>query len=468
MDGLLEKTARRLEPLRGKKIAIGVSGGRDSICLLHAALNCGAIERSDITAVHVNHCLREQADSDELFVREFCAKNGVDFCAYRVDVNAESEKKGLTVEQAARNLRYAVFYGLLDSGAADVVLTAHHALDNAETVLMHLFRGAGLDGMCGMNNAQADVNAAVPLHMFRGAGLDGMCGMNNMHNYADSAVPIVRPFIDVYPSELDEYCVSNGLKFVVDDTNFEDDADRNFIRLNVIPMIEKRYAGAVRAINALSRECAGVCEYLDAALDSACITYSDGAVLVDDRALCGALAARYVRRALEYFTTVDVTREQTERVVALAHMRTGACVELSSGIVAAHEYGRVALYIPRLDCGAEFPVALGGNYIDGLAVDIAQSDESPRSVKGGAVDWDKLNGAVLRFRRDGDMFTPFGGKRKKLKQYFIDRKIPKRLRDRTPLICCGDEVLVIVGTDISELVKQTPDTAVKAVVRLRR
>lgn len=454
--------------MRGKKIAIGVSGGRDSMCLLHAALNCGAIERSDITAVHVNHCLREQADSDELFVREFCAKNGVDFCAYRVDVNAESEKKGLTVEQAARNLRYAVFYGLLDSGAADVILTAHHALDNAETVLMHLFRGAGLDGLRGMSNAQAGVIAAVPLHMFRGAGLDGMCGMNNMQNHSESAIPIVRPFIDVYPSALDEYCVSNGLKFVVDDTNFEDDADRNFIRLNVIPMIEKRYAGAVRAINALSHECAGVCEYLDAALDPARITYSDGAVLVDDRALCGALAARYVRRALEYFTTVDVTREQTERVVALAHMRTGACVELSSGIVAAHEYGRVALYIPRLDCGAEFPVALGGNYIDGLAVDIAQSDESPRSVKGGAVDWDKLNGAVLRFRRDGDMFTPFGGKRKKLKQYFIDRKIPKRLRDRTPLICCGDEVLVIVGTEISELVKQTPDTAVKAVVRLRR
>lgn len=427
--------------MRGKKIAIGVSGGRDSMCLLHAALNCGAIERSDITAVHVNHCLREQAVSDELFVCEFCAKNGVDFCAYRVDVNAESDKKGLTVEQAARNLRYAVFYGLLDSGAADVILTAHHALDNAETVLMHMFRGAGLDGLRGMNNAQADINAAVP---------------------------IVRPFIDVYPSELDEYCVSNDLKFVVDGTNFEDDADRNFIRLNVIPMIEKRYAGAVRAINALSRECAGVCEYLDAALDPSHITYSDGAVLVDDRALCGALAARYVRRALEYFTTVDVTREQTERVIALAHMRTGACVELSSGIVAAHEYGRVALFIPRIACGAEFPVALGGNYIDGLAVDIAQSDEASRSVKGGAVDWDKLNGAVLRFRRDGDMFTPFGGKRKKLKQYFIDRKIPKRLRDRTPLICRGDEVLVIVGTEISELVKQTPDTAVKAVVRLRR
>ena len=165
---------------------------------------------------------------------------------------------------------------------------------------------------------------------------------------------------------------------------------------------------------------------------------------------------------------MDITREQTDRVVALAHMRIGASVELSGGIVAAREYGRVALYIPRLECDAEYPVALGGNYIDGLAVDIARCDVSPQSVKGGAVDFDKLDGAVLRFRRDGDVFTPFGGKRKKLKQYFIDKKIPKRLRNRIPLICRGDEVLVAVGVEISDSVKQTADTAVKAVVRLRR
>ena len=84
------------------------------------------------------------------------------------------------------------------------------------------------------------------------------------------------------------------------------------------------------------------------------------------------------------------------------------------------------------------------------------------------MDFDKLDGAVLRFRRDGDVFTPFGGKRKKLKQYFIDKKIPKRLRNRIPLICRGDEVLVAVGVEISDSVKQTADTAVKAVVRLRR
>ncbi len=436
MNGLLEKTARRLEPLRGKTLALGVSGGRDSLCLLHAALNCGAVEKSQLLAVHVNHGLRDQADSDELFVREFCLRNGVEFRAYRVNVKAESAKNGLTIEQAARNLRYAVFYDLIGNGEADVVLTAHHALDNAETVLMHLFRGAGLDGMRGM--------------------ADG------------GTLPVVRPFLDVYPCELDEYCAQNGLKFVVDDTNFLDDADRNYIRLNVIPIIERRYKGAVRAINALSAECARACDYMESSIDPSLITYSDGAVLIADDALIGGLAARYVRRALAYFSTVDITREQTDRVVALAHMRIGASVELSGGIVAAREYGRVALYIPRLECDAEYPVALGGNYIDGLAVDIARCDVSPQSVKGGAVDFDKLDGAVLRFRRDGDVFTPFGGKRKKLKQYFIDKKIPKRLRNRIPLICRGDEVLVAVGVEISDSVKQTADTAVKAVVRLRR
>ncbi|MDE6401092.1 MAG: tRNA lysidine(34) synthetase TilS, partial [Clostridiales bacterium] len=276
-----------------------------------------------------------------------------------------------------------------------------------------------------------------------------------------------RPFNVVYPVDIAEYCANNNIGYVVDETNFIDDADRNFIRLNVIPLIEKRYCGAVRAINSFSRECTSVCDFLDDAIDKTQITYSDGAALVTDEALLGSLAARYVRRALGYFTTVDVTREQTERVVALAHMRIGATVELSGGIVAVHEYGRVALFIPRLECTATCPVATGGNFIDGLAVDITPSDASPRSVKGGAVDLDKLDGAVLRFRRDGDVFTPFGGKRKKLKQYFIDKKIPKRLRDRMPLICRGDEVLVIVGTEISEHVKQTAETKTKAVVRRR-
>lgn len=441
MDELLQKTAACLSAYRGKKIAVGVSGGRDSMCLLHAVLACGVADKTDVTAVHVNHGIRENAVRDENFVRARCGEMGVKFICERVDAVGESRARGLTLEQAARNLRYGAFYEAVKRGAADIVLTAHHALDNAESVLMHLFRGSGLDGARGMTEPAQGIE----------------CG--------GSRPIVVRPFIDVYPQEIEEYCGKNGIEFVTDETNLIDDADRNFLRLNVIPLIEQRYRGAVKAINAFSRECATACSVLDGLIDMRLIEKRDGAVIVYDEALRGDLAARYIRRALEEFTLVDVTRTQIERVAALVDMRTGAAAELANGVIAAREYGSVALYLPRLPYDGERPLVTGANYIDGLKVTVEQSDESPTSVKGGAVDLAALDGAVLRFRRDGDVFTPYGGKRKKLKQYFIDRKIPKRVRDRSPLICRGNEVLVIVGVEISDGVKQTESTTVRAVVR---
>lgn len=456
VNDLLEKTARRLGSLRGKKLVIGVSGGRDSTCLLHAVVHCGAIDRSNVTAVHINHCLREQADSDERFVKRFCESIGVKFRAFRVNVKKESAENGLTVEQAARNLRYDAFYDLIKNGEADCILTAHHALDNAETVLMHMFRGAGLDGLRGMSATLA------PMPSAQACG-DGI-GAPAENDLCASALPLVRPFIDVYPTELDDYCKLNGLEYVVDETNSVDDADRNFIRLNVIPLIEQRYKGAVRAINALSRECVSACEILDGALDPTQIRNDSGAVVISADALSGAFAARYVRDALGRFSPTDITREQIVRTAELINMRTGATAELSNGLVAVREYDGVAVYVRRLECDGEIPFALGKNTLDGLTVTAELSDRGCTEMRGGAVDLDKLDGAVLRFRRDGDVFTPFGGKRKKLKQYFIDSKIPKRKRDRLPLVCRGNEVLVIVGVQISDRVKQTERTVNKAVI----
>ena len=410
-----------------------MSGGRDSMCLLHAVLSCGVVQKSDIIAVHVNHALREDADRDEMFVRDFCSQKKVRFTSKRVDVKGCAALNGFTIEQAARNLRYDVFRDIIKSGAADVVLTAHHALDNAETVLMHLFRGAGLDGVRGMLKSEK----------------------------------VLRPLLAVYPEELDEYAKINDIKYVVDETNFIDDADRNFIRLNVIPMIERRYQGAVRNVNAFSRECDSVCEYLEESLDMSYITHDGGAVIIDERALKGALASRYVRKALSEFSLVDITREQIERVVELIGLRMGAVVELNGDIEAAKEYGCVALYVPRAKFCGEIAVKIGANFIDGLAVDIAPDNVSPNDAPGRAVDLAALDGAALRFRRDGDMFTPFGGGRKKLKQYFIDNKVPKRKRDRIPLICRGSEVLVVIGMQISDSVKQTAETKSKGTVTPR-
>ena len=402
------------------------------MCLLHAVLRCGLFSPEDITAVHVNHCLRgAEADADELFVKNLCGSLGVPFRAFRVNVKQESEKKSMPVEQAARDLRYAAFNSLIKSGEAEYILTAHHALDNAESVLMHLFRGAGLDGLCGMKTQSG-------------------C--------------ILRPLLEVTSAELDEYVKENKLEYVVDKTNFIADADRNFIRLNVLPLIEQRYKGIVRAVTNAAKECADAVAVLDEALDTDNIGYSRGAVTVSDSALFSPLAARYVRRAAAHFSLVDLTRDMVNSAVALKDMRTGATVDLNNGVKTTREHGGIALYVPRAACPAEYPIKLGANFIDGLRIDIAKSDADVRTVRGGAVDLDKLEGATLRFRRDGDLFTPYGGKRKKLKQYFIDKKIEKRLRDRIPLVCRGNEVLVIVGVEVSELVKQTQDTVNRAVV----
>ena len=316
MVDLTQKAARVLSAYADKKIAVGVSGGRDSMCLLHAVVGCGAVARERIVAVHVNHGLRETAARDENFVREFCEKNDIEFKAFAVDVKGESAKNRLTIEQAARSLRYGIFYELIKTRAADCILTAHHALDNAESVLMHMFRGAGLDGLRGMNGeGKTAANETASLHMFRGAGLDGLRGMNGEGKTADNTLfsrtregagdelccinantnsaLILRPFIDVYPRELDEYAAAHGIEYVTDETNFETAADRNFLRLNVIPLIEQRYGGAVRAINELARECREACAVLDDMLDPSQIVYDRGAVLISDSALSGGLGARY-------------------------------------------------------------------------------------------------------------------------------------------------------------------------------
>ncbi len=439
MNDLIEKTGEFINTYaRGKKVAIGVSGGRDSMCLLHAVTDCGSIDKQNMLVVHVNHMLRDTADRDENLVRRFCASLGVEFKAYRVDVNKKAREKGLTVEQAARELRYGIFYDLIKCGAADVVFTAHHALDNAETTLMH---------------------------MFRGAGLDGLVGMENVEDFA-----VMRPFLDVYPKELDEYAAANGIEYATDETNLELDADRNYVRLKVIPAIEERYVGAVKAINALSKECAKLKKYMDGCLDTTNIKNDCGAAVISENALISPLAERYVRYALKSFTLTDMTRIDVENAIAAENYSMGGYAELKHGVCAIREYGGVAVYVPRnvTPYTGEKPIAIGANYIDGLAVDIKKSGRAAKSVKGGAVDLDKLGGAVLRFRRDGDIFEPFGsGGTKKLKQYFIDRKIPKRLRDRIPLICRGNEVLVVVGYEISDKVKQTDETKQKYTVRQR-
>lgn len=199
-------------PLFGKTIAVGVSGGADSMALLHVLLELKDEFAMNIIACHVNHGIRgETADRDEKFVVEACKRLGVDVRILRADVPGTAKKMHLGVEECGRRIRYDFF----KSVAGDVIIaTAHTLSDRSETLLLNIARGASVKGLCSIPAVRGN---------------------------------IVRPLIDCTRAEIEKYCSDNSIEFVTDETNFEDIYSRNRIRLNVIPELKKLNPSLERA-----------------------------------------------------------------------------------------------------------------------------------------------------------------------------------------------------------------------------
>lgn len=191
-------------PLFGRTIAVGVSGGADSMALLHVLLELKDEFAMNIIACHVNHGIRgETADRDEKFVAEACKRLGVDVRILRADVPGTAKKMHLGVEECGRRIRYDFFNSVAD----DVIIaTAHTLSDRSETLLLNIARGASVKGLCSIPAVRGN---------------------------------IVRPLIDCTRADIEKYCSDNSIEFVTDETNFEDIYSRNRIRLNVIPELKK-------------------------------------------------------------------------------------------------------------------------------------------------------------------------------------------------------------------------------------
>lgn len=196
--------ARYNMPLSGRTVAVGVSGGADSMALLHVLLELKDEFGMKIIACHVNHGIRgETADRDEKFVVEACKKLGVEARVLRADVPGTAKKMRLGVEECGRRIRYDFFNSVAD----DVIIaTAHTLNDRSETLLLNITRGASVKGLCSIPAVRGN---------------------------------IVRPLIDCTRADIEKYCSDNSIAFVTDETNFEDIYSRNRIRLNVIPELKK-------------------------------------------------------------------------------------------------------------------------------------------------------------------------------------------------------------------------------------
>ncbi|MBE5754139.1 MAG: tRNA lysidine(34) synthetase TilS [Clostridiales bacterium] len=408
-------------------VAVAVSGGSDSVALLHYMLIKSKEYHFKVIALNVEHGIRgKDSISDSLFVKNLCKEWGVKLLTYSVDSVKKAKEEKLSIEESARALRYNCFYEALEKGLCTLVATAHHKSDNAETVLFNLFRGTSPAGATGIPQVKGK---------------------------------IIRPFLSVSKEEIENYIKDNNLPFVTDKTNFDDSYTRNYIRLNVLPEIKKIFPEVENSIYRFSETAKLEQDYLDQVCESA--LKFDGEIVKISLPQHPAILSRATIKALKLLgVKKDWEKMHINAVLELTTAKNGTKIDVKNGVVAAKEYDVLTFYKQSDKIIDQKPFNLGTTIIGKKTVMIEKAD-MPKDLKSGLyLDLDKVpQTTVIRFKRDGDLFTKFGGGTKPLAEYFTDEKIPLRERNSIPIIADGNNVLAIVGIAISQKVKVEKSTA---------
>ncbi len=446
------KKYRMLSP--GERVLVAVSGGPDSVCLL-SVLQALAMDL-DLHIAHLDHMFRGKESADEaLFVGELANTFGIPATIEMVDVPAYCLERGLSPQEGARKVRYAFLQRVARTIDASHIATGHTADDQAETFLMRLLRGAGASGL-----------SAIPAVREN----------------------IVRPLIEITRAEVLEYLKDRGLSFATDPSNTKPVYTRNRVRLEIIPALK---GFNPRIVETLAAE-AALLRDENEAIEFHCAHLADG-ILERDKddlfikrnefsALPIAFRRRLIKRALDLAGVESARLSQVQIDEALAFMasaQTGRTMDLPHGLAVTREYDRFVLSarsisddfsylisIPGVTVIPELPATVETLITDRLPVE----PQDKNYVWQALFDYDKM-GSFLTFRNrhPGDWFCPagMGGKRKKLQDYFVDEKVPRRERDTVPLLCSGEDVLWVVGLRTDERFLWGPNTKKGLMVRYR-
>ena len=400
-----------MEQYRGKRVCVALSGGADSVCLLHCFYNRMQEYGIVLSAVHVEHGIRgEESLRDMRFCETLCKEWGVPLKVVRVNVPALiQENGGGNVESVARLARLNAFRGVIYQNEADLIATAHHRNDVVETVLFRLARGTS------------------------------PAGMRTIQNFPF----LIRPLLNVSREDILRYVCENNLPHVEDSTNSDESYTRNYIRHTVLPAFEKIHGNSAEHLARFAAQCAQDDEYLtELAKKEIKHIGAHGDMLVP----VGLPEPLFLRACfLCMGAKVDYTSANLEEIAKLKGLQTGKKVCLPCGKTAAREYGNIVFYYENVEPIAERPFAEDFFVLaprPGLRADL---DAFPA-------------GCVVRARREGDFIVPYGGRKKTLKKFLTDRKISARLGRRLTLVACGSEVLVVKGVEISDKVKVTEST----------
>lgn len=455
------KEYHMLEP--GDRIVAGISGGADSVCLFFILLSLKERLGLEIFAVHINHGLRgAKADRDEAFVKALALNHGIWFQAFHENAAEVAEKGGLTEEEAGRKIRYQAFYQICREQHCNKIAVAHNKNDNAETVIFHLLRGTGLKGLGGI----APVRHIMPEE----------CG--------SGGYMLIRPLLCLARREIEAYLSEKGQGYMTDDTNYELEYTRNRIRHEILPVMEDRInpeaAGHIARAAGFIGEAAAFIEKSAAEVQKRVVRERNGQYFIEAAAFLETepiLQAEILKHILGQLagSRKDIESCHIELLQKLCRQAVGKQINLPSGILGKRSYDGLILSrekksgsVDAVKEDYEIFIQGAGTYSipgTGAVLRVAVEDYSknpmqiPQNDYTKWMDYDKIAHAIsLRTRRSGDYFQIKGGGRKKMKDYFIDSKIPKEERDSIPLLAEGSHILWVLGGRMSEKYKVTEAT----------
>jgi len=439
----------------GDKIVVGISGGPDSVCLLHILHRLIPEYGIELYALHVNHMLRgEDADLDELFVKEFCNSLGVPLRVIASDINKISESSGISLEEAGREVRYRAFEQYAADVGASKIAVAHNKNDLVETVLMNIIRGSGLEGLTGIDYRRGK---------------------------------IIRPLLDIDRKDIEDYCRQNNLSPRIDLSNLENKYTRNKVRLDLIPYITRMFnvdvVESVYRLAALLKDDNDLIEKVALEVYSSCVTSRKPDMVSLDIARLKknhvSLVKRVLRNAIREVkgNIKGIESKHIDMVMDLMESgKTGLEIHLPGRIRAMRSYGalRIGLgsektktplfealiTIPGITMVPVLNTSIEASVVEKKLISIEQCNNLRYNSLVQFFDYDRLSsGIYIRNRRDGDIFKPLKSNgTKKLKEYFIDNKIPREKRDEIPLVAKQNEIVWIIGYKISDKFKVTENT----------
>ncbi|AFS79364.1 tRNA(Ile)-lysidine synthase [Gottschalkia acidurici 9a] len=430
-------------------IVIGVSGGHDSMTLLYVLESLKAELNFSIHVAHINHGVRgSESDGDEDYVKNICKNLNVPFYSHKTNMDEYAKKHKLTSEEAGREIRYSFFRKSIKKLGGGKIAVAHNKNDQAETLIMRFIRGTGIDGLRGMEYKNGD---------------------------------IIRPLLDIDRIYIEKYCDDNGIIPRIDKTNFQPIYGRNKVRLELIPYIQKTFNKGI--IDTLSRTSTIMKNDSDFLQEYTEDRYREILEKEDKskihlnieklHSLHQSIKTRVIRYAIEriHGSIKGLEEKHIKDILNLVSSKiTGKKINIINNIVVKISYNNLIIeksekvedirYNYKLDVNSTINILELGSSIKSKVTSVSsiKIDENNDFIK--YFDYDKVkDNLYIRNRIDGDKFRPIGMKgNKKLKDFFIDEKVPRDYRNTIPLVVDEEDILWIVGLRISENYKITSNT----------